>query len=262
MKFNSHRTEDGRENDWDAIPSEQRNLPQHIAAATLGLITPANILDMLTLGGDAEVNQKIIIGGHNAMKTAAEVDSLGDFRDGARRKICGLITDMALLLPDAFDGALATATGTRSRTGEAVDGGGDFLRAGLRAWSRFQIGELSVADLMVLGGPKLANAATAGLAKLTNREFHSTRLAKGAEVSRGVMLAAADLTEVIKTSSQLSDSTAISLSKLMSPEYRSSNRLSHWAQRARNISVGIAAITGVAASVSNIAKLACNGEVK
>lgn len=262
MEFNSHRTKDGQANDWDSVSPEKRNLPQRIAAASFGLVTPANILDILTLGADAEVNQQMIVGGHRAMETAARADNIDDFRAGARRKIGGLIADIALLLPDALDGALATTTGTRSRMGEAVDGGGDFLRAGLRAWSRFQIGELSVADLVVLVGPKAANAVTASVAKLTGREFHSTGLAKGAEVARGVMLAAADLTEIIKTSSQLSANGAAPLSELMSPGYEPNNQLSRWARRVRKISVGVAAVAGVGASLDNIAKFARNGEVK
>lgn len=262
MKFNSHRTKDGQTNDWDVVSPEKRNLSQRIAAASFGIITPANMLDILTLGADAEVNQQMIVDGHRAMEAAARANNVDDFRDGAHRKIGGLIADMALLLPDAFDGALATATGTRSRVGEAVDGGGDFLRAGLRAWSRFQIGELSVIDLVVLGGPKLANATIASVAKLTGREFHSTGFAKGAEVARGVMLAAADLTETVKTSSQLSASSTTPLSELMSPGYEPSNQLGHWARRVREISVGVAAVAGVGASVDNIAKFARDGEVK
>ncbi|MDR0955522.1 MAG: hypothetical protein LBM73_00155 [Candidatus Nomurabacteria bacterium] len=195
----SHRSPNGRP-DWENVSGNLGNIWQKIAAATDGIITPANLLDAVGLALDVAANQRLIVGGDAAMQQATD---FATFTEGAKQKISGLVCDNALSLLDLADGALATKTGTRSPLGEAVDGTHDFASAMLRLNSRYQIGELGGLEIAVVAGQKVATAVPTVIRKLLKKEVHTPSIGKIGETARNAFLLAADAAEIIKTLSQI-----------------------------------------------------------
>lgn len=92
-----HRIEGA--SDWADVPLPKRNIWQHAAAATSGILTPGNIVSLLGL---ASIPWAIYLLGIRRPLLAGVVLVLG--------RAC-----------DLLDGYLADKTGTKSRLGEAVD---------------------------------------------------------------------------------------------------------------------------------------------
>lgn len=99
--MNLHHADDRP--DWEKRPPADRNFWQHLAAATNGVITPANLLSFAGF----------IVACAGLFKIAR-----ADFWVGAILLVIGR-------LADAVDGLTAEATGTKSTLGESVDAGLD-----------------------------------------------------------------------------------------------------------------------------------------
>ena len=95
--MNLHRTTN--KPDWQTVKPTERNYFQKIAAATRGVVTPANIITMIGLG--------LVIYGLVAVLN--------------QQYWLGLITLGIGRLLDIADGAAAQATGTKSPLGEFLD---------------------------------------------------------------------------------------------------------------------------------------------
>jgi phosphatidylglycerophosphate synthase len=100
-KTNLHRA--GQKADWEIIPKNKRNVWQHIAASTKGILTPANVMSV--------IGAVLVFMGLYYIFT----DELG----------WGFVCVAVGRFADLLDGALAQATGTKSSVGEAVDAGLD-----------------------------------------------------------------------------------------------------------------------------------------
>ena len=93
--------------DWENVPTDQWNSWQQLAAITSGVITPANIVSLCG--------------------ALAVVWGLAQILE--REFLTGLILIGSGRLVDAFDGAIAELTGTKSQVGAAVDAGLDKIVA-------------------------------------------------------------------------------------------------------------------------------------
>ncbi len=95
--INLHRT--SKDPDWKHIKPARRNLFQHVASATNGIVTPANIISvtgfLVVLGGLAAVTSEYFW--------------------------LGFVLLVAGRLLDIVDGYVADKTGTKSPLGEMVD---------------------------------------------------------------------------------------------------------------------------------------------
>ncbi len=99
--MNLHRTSD--EPDWAAIPDSERSLAQKIAAKTIGLVTPANLITVLGLS--------IVV--YGLVLILNEQYWVGIILLGVGR------------LLDIVDGLVADVTKTKSPTGEIFDAAAD-----------------------------------------------------------------------------------------------------------------------------------------
>lgn len=97
MQMNLHRT--GNAPQWETVAPEDRNPFQQVAAATNGVITPANAVSAMGAGLVA-----------SGLKDIAS----GDITRGVVKVGAGRVADVV-------DGTTAEATGTKSPLGEAVD---------------------------------------------------------------------------------------------------------------------------------------------
>ena len=209
LKYDMHRPE-CREGDWQLLSEDNRNIWQQIASETNGVVTPANAIDVLSVAAEVKV-QKDLVSGHENMISASssnpdEVDA-DDIRqiflDGAQRKMTALKYDGGLALVDKLDGMIASNTGTSSRIGEYVDASRDAMVTVMKLASRWRIGEISSADLMMLGGPKLLNIVATGIETARGREVHTSLVDKGNEALRALTIVSFDARELIKTQYQV-----------------------------------------------------------
>lgn len=99
--MNLHRA--SKQADWESVTPAQRNGFQRIAAATKGIVSPANIITVIGLG--------IVIYGLVALFH-------GEY-------LVGLIALIAGRLLDIVDGVVADATKTKSLVGELFDAAAD-----------------------------------------------------------------------------------------------------------------------------------------
>ena len=210
-----HRPENER-GDWVDIPDDERNVFQEIAARTGGFITPANVIDAISIPFEAKLQRELVCG-HEMMQRAASVrydEAVGEFGlderalrtmfiDGAQQKIRALRRDGLMIFVDKLDGTVAQVTGTKSRKGEVIDAGRDVAVVMMKLRSRVKIDELSFRDVMMLGGPKALNIIASGIDCLQDRETHTSLFDKVNEAGRALTFVAFDAVEVLKTQSQL-----------------------------------------------------------
>lgn len=199
--LNMNRPENGQP-DWAGLSLDEMNLWQQIAAATEGIVTPANGIDALRFAGEVAI-QRAIVDGHKRMERAKDCPEM--FLDGADQKLIGLLAGLPLAFVDKLDGLIADKTGTKSPLGEAVDGVGDFGITAMRLRARLAIGEMTPTDVLMIAGPKVVNAVASGVQIFRGKEVHSSIGAKGGEALRALTLAAFDATEIIKTRAQIED---------------------------------------------------------
>ena len=256
-EFDMHRPQN-REGDWQLSSEDCWNTWQKIAAETDGIITPANIIDGLSVVAEAKVQRDLVLG-HKMMIEAGRSDLDADtqrrqFLDGAQQKIDSLMADCALIFVDKIDGTVAQATGTTSRVGEYVDAGRDALVTAMKLRSRYQIGELDIATLAMIGGPKLLNVATSGIETLRGHESHTSLADKGNEALRALTLMSFDVTELIKTRYQLEAvSGGLSPSDALNPEVYE-RELYMQAVNIRDKLLNLGFATGALAGAVNLAK--------
>ena len=270
--FNLHR-QTGMP-DWETTEEDQRNLWQQLAAATHGVVTPANIIDGLALAGEIGADS-LVVAGHRQIRESAKTDAYDGLSLGIDMKLAGLFAGAPLSMADWLDGQAAERTQTKSPLGEKVDISGDFItKAVIRPWSRYAIGELSVTDFAILGGPKIINFGAAGVASLKGLELHPSLMAKIAETLRGFAFAAVDATAIAGTlaindalkngrmtlpeiSTLLSDRKNYrkSLDEVMQEEDSRIATLYRTARQVRNATMATAAIAGYGVSGQYIANL-------
>lgn len=247
-----HRVKDGKA-DWENIPREEWNPAQKIAAATHGIITPANALDAASLVANTIINEKMIIGGHKQMLEAADANDKSAFRAGATKKMAGLAIGLPIsTLTDLFDGMLADKTGTKSPIGEAADAGNDAIRAVEILETLLRTGDISKAEALVIGGPKILNGAAMANEKLRGREFHSSFGAKAAEAARDAFVGARYAETVLKLKNALKDADKYSLKHLMSREYKPDSKVYRIAHTVGNVALVGAGVAGFAVSIGSI----------
>ena len=256
-EFDMHRPQNNG-GDWQLLAEEDWNIWQKIADKTDGIITPANAIDGLSVVAEMKV-QRDLVSGHEMMIEASYSDldagaQRRQFLDGAQRKLNSLVADCALIFVDKMDGTIAQVTGTTSRVGEYVDAGRDALVTAMKLRSRYQIGELNIATLAMIGGPKLLNIATSGIETLRGHESHTSFADKGSEALRALTLASFDVAGLIKTVYQFEAvSNGLSPSDAFNPEtYEKDLYLQAMSARDKLLSASFA--TGALAGAVNLAK--------
>lgn len=208
LKYDMHRPKHSG-GDWQLLSEEDWNAWQKIANETDGVVTPANVLDVWSVVAEAKV-QKDLVDGHKMMIDAssadlnsADPDELRQmFLDGGSKKVAALMLDGALAFVDKADGVIASKTGTSNRLGEKVDAAGDFAVTIMKLCSRWKIGEISSAEVMMLGGPKLLNIIASGVETARGIETHTSLADKGNEALRALTIVSYDVRELIKTKYQ------------------------------------------------------------
>lgn len=100
-KTNLHQA--GKRADWETTPKAERNAWQRVAFSTKGILTPANVISVI----------------------GALLVFLGLFYIFTDELLWGFASVAVGRFADLLDGAVAQATGTKSRVGEAVDAGLD-----------------------------------------------------------------------------------------------------------------------------------------
>ncbi len=103
--MNLHRSANVAE--WDLIPSKERNMCQQVAAASGGIITPANVVSVLGFG--------LVLSGLHSVKQE-------NYKNGFTKIAVGRLMDV-------FDGVVAEETGTKAPLGEKLDATIDKLEA-------------------------------------------------------------------------------------------------------------------------------------
>ncbi|HVO86809.1 MAG TPA: CDP-alcohol phosphatidyltransferase family protein [Candidatus Binatia bacterium] len=154
--------------DWELTPPGEQNAWQRIAARTNGIVTPGNVVSAagaaLTLKGLRDIGQ-------------------GRTKSGIGNAVAGRLLDLG-------DGMVAHATGTKGPIGEAIDVAVDKVEmaVALPALAEGEVVPRSVA--LSFGLQNGANVLLIALAKLKNREVHSSKAGKHATFAQWVTMGA------------------------------------------------------------------------
>lgn len=148
MAFNLHTSVN--HSDWGAVPGEQRNSWQRIAAKTHGIVTPGNIV---SCSGAALV-------GLGLWYLMQDVTLTGVFLVAIGR------------LADAVDGYIADKTKTKSRIGEAIDSTMDKLVAGATIITIFAYHLLPTIVVIAIAAHTIINSIVAIIGKFRKIDIH------------------------------------------------------------------------------------------
>ena len=153
-KSNLHTA--GKKADWEDISNENRNIWQHIAASSKGVLTPANVISVL---GAALVGLGLWY---------IYTDNVG----------WGFIYIAIGRLADILDGAVAQATGTKSSVGEAIDAGLDkaIIIAALIVF--FITGTIPLLAAILIALRNIINMTLGLLGKAHKKAMHPSRAGK------------------------------------------------------------------------------------
>ncbi len=167
-----HRPKDGIA-DWEHVSPDEWNIFQHFAAATNGIVTPANIGDALSL--------RVFRSGFLDVRR-------DDYLNGVP-KILGSVSW------DLFNGKVADVTGTKSPFGEKLDPGLDLLRGIPLVYLTVKKGLVPPAIGAAIALRKAGNATAIGIAQWNGAETHTSPSGKLAELTQGIYLGAQLVTE-------------------------------------------------------------------
>lgn len=156
----------GKKPDWENVPRDERNIFQHVAAHTYGLVTPGNILTLL--------GYLVTKSGYNSADKGNTGRALIKVGKG---RLC-----------DVLDGVAADKTGTKSPQGEMFDAIVDkkLMFDGLDIMGRKQLAPKSV--VRIFGALSVANTISATEAKRKDIEMHSSKSGKIATFLKWVAL--------------------------------------------------------------------------
>lgn len=251
-KFNIHRARDGRA-DWDLVDHADQNAWQRVARATAGIATPANAIDGAAMVADLAINENVIVREHKRMTEAARAGDRAKFRAAAKKKMAGLALNLPVtIFADGIDGMIADRTGTKSPLGEKIDGIGDGARAAEMILARLRTGDISPAEAIILGGPKILNGVAAAKKTFSGREVHSSFAAKSAEALRAVAFAMNDVTAILRTRAVMRDSETGALDEISAKNYEPDDRAYRVARSVKRVAMGAAAVAGFAVSAANV----------
>ncbi len=164
MSFNLHRPEGGLA-DWEHIPPEERKGFQRLAAATHGIATPANALDVIAMG--------------------VLENGLHDMREGYHT--AGFLKLAGAVAEDAFNGMVADRTGTKSPLGEKIDVITDMHKVA-RIGTLVRDGFLPAWVAGAVAARKVANIGATAAAKHRGVPLHTSKEGKLAEFAQNAMV--------------------------------------------------------------------------
>lgn len=146
----------GRKPQWATLRLRNRNYWQKLAAATAGIVTPANVISIiglvLVLAGLADI-----------------------YADNVWRGLALIAVGRVL---DIVDGIVAEETGTKSPLGEALDATVDKLELAVALPLLVVVSILAPWQAISLASLHLVNAACAVMAKFVGKTLHTSRLGK------------------------------------------------------------------------------------
>ncbi len=153
-KLNLHRV--GRRPDWEQVPARSRNPWQQVAAATFGVLTPANVTSVL----------------------GATLVFIGLWRIYNDELFVGLVAITVGRVADIMDGMVAHATATKSALGEALDASIDKIVVILAIIVFIISGVVPLLAAVVIAVRNGANIVLTLLAKAQKRQIHPSRAGK------------------------------------------------------------------------------------
>lgn len=154
QSLNLHQT--GERADWEKIPQQKHNPWQKLAAATHGIITPANVISL--------VGTILTIIGLFGITTDLNFANVALI-------IIGRLADIA-------DGFVAHRTGTKSPLGEIIDATVDKILA-FAAVIALALGELApLIVIIIVLAYSAVNSAVSATAKFQNIALHPSREGK------------------------------------------------------------------------------------
>lgn len=154
--WNLHRV--GKKADWELTPKERRNFWQRLAAATKGIITPANVTSVI---------------GVTLVGLGLWYVYLDELTPGFVLITIGRIADL-------IDGVVAQATGTKSSVGEAVDATLDKLAVIGALIVCIGTGTIPLLAVMLIGARNVINITLSLLARVHKKILHPSRAGKNA----------------------------------------------------------------------------------
>ena len=152
--MNLHRF-NGR-SDWDSVPAAEHNPWQKLAAATEGVITPANAVSLA--------------GGYLTVRGLLEIQR-GEIGRGLSKAVAGRLLDLA-------DGAVAHATGTKGPVGEAIDVIVDKADMAVALPALVRSEALPATAAVTIGAQNVANSLLGVVARKRGKHMHSSESGK------------------------------------------------------------------------------------
>lgn len=152
--WNLHRV--GKKADWELTAKEKRNFWQRLAAATKGVVTPANVTSVLG----------VTLVGIGLWYVYVDELTLG----------FALIT--VGRIADILDGAVAQATGTKSSVGEAMDASLDKLAVIGAIVLFIATGTIPLLAVALIGIRNVINITLSLLARVHKKILHPSRAGK------------------------------------------------------------------------------------